>query len=149
MTKQFIEMGKKYKTRTGLPVRILAVDLITKEEEGKDNYQEIYPVVAAITNDSGSETVETYTSLGYSVSPSHTTLSDLLEVTPCDLLDIDDPVVITKGSDTLIGKIAHFAGLTSEGDAKVWIHGRTSMTVEDPDFDWWTPGECVPYYVSK
>lgn len=131
-----ISMGKKYRTRDGRAVRVLAVDLGGPAE---------FTVVAATKEKDGKEYVGLHTKEGRYCTTRKDNIRDLIEITPFDDMKIDDPVTITTGSQGNVGKVFHFAGTTEDGRPKVWAQGRTSLTVKNKVCDWWAPMGCKPY----
>ena len=130
-----ISMDKKYRTRDGRAVRVLAVDVNHSFKK----------VAAAVTFKDGSEEhVHSYNQYGM-ICGGQSSSADLIEVTPFDDMKIDDPVVVTIGSQGSVGRVFHFAGTTEDGRPKVWSQGRTSLTVKNKVCDWWVPVGCEPY----
>ena len=116
-------MEKKYRTRSGLPARILCTDR---------NHPD-YPVVTLILEKCGKESISNYTKdLTYSLNHGHSL--DLIEVTPYDHIKIDDPVLVY---DSLKGEKhkRHFAGVNEKGQPLTWCEGRTSFTTND-NIEW-------------
>ena len=111
-----IEMGKKYKTGAGEPMRILCVD----------GAHPIYPVIA---QDSRGYPVSftsegKYCSDGKAASCSP---SDLVEVSPYEDWPIDARVYVCMCGSTQWHK-RHFAGLDYDGRPMAWMDGCTSFT---------------------
>ena len=77
-----IEMNKKYKTRSGLPVRILATDI-----------ESDFPVCAALKSNKNEETLLRYTNNGRYFDP-YKHEYDLIEVTPYEDFKVDDLCVV-------------------------------------------------------
>ena len=130
-------MGKKYRTRDGRAVRVLAVDLNRRG----------WPVEAFVEDhDKSTGATHAYTDNGkFTRNGIGEHEADLIEITPFDDLKIDDPVVVTIGSQGSVGQVFHFAGTTEDGRPKVWAQGRTSLTVKSKQCDWWVPVGCKPY----
>lgn len=105
-----IEMTKTYKTKSGLPVRILCVDRLNT----------LYPVVALV-----SDTVIEFRSDG--VSDRWVEKLDLVEVSPYDDFKIDEPVMV-RGANDMDWRRMYFAGIDKDGYAAVWDCGATSWT---------------------
>lgn len=104
-----ISMDKKYKTKSGIPVRILAVNI------GGD-----YPVVAVIN-----EGAHQFTAEGLFFSGGGSDRKDLVEVTPYDDLEIDDKVIVTFLDGTQ--RYSYFAGIEDDCPL-VFTEGATSFT---------------------
>ena len=79
-----IEMSKKYKTRSGLPVRILCNDF----------KNDTYTVTAAVLEIHGVETLYSYTNTGEFLRGVINHPNDLIEVTPYDDFKEDDLCVV-------------------------------------------------------
>lgn len=130
-----ISMDKKYRTRDGRAVMLLMTTLKNAQ----------YPVAGIVTLNDGQQTVMNFTDRGRRFSDGSETAIDLIEVTLFDDLKIDDPVVVTIGSQGSVGRVFHFAGTTEDRRPKVWAQGRTSLTVKNKVCDWWAPVGCKPY----
>ena len=110
-----IEMGKKYKTRSGLPVRILCNDL---KYDG-------YTVVAAVYNpEVGYESTISVTNTGSYIEEEENSL-DLIEVTPYDDFKEDDLCVVWE-----ITESKEFRYFSHEKNSIAWCFssGGTSYT---------------------
>lgn len=105
-----ISMNKKYRTRQGEKVRILATDI--------DNV--VYPIAAEISG-----CIYQFTNEGYFYPYRGISKSDLVEVSPYKDLKIDDKVIATF--DYLDKRKVYFAGLV-DGNPTVFLDGRTSFT---------------------
>lgn len=106
-----VEMGKKYRTRSGVEVRILAVDL----DDGE------YTVAGFIKGNG----VYMYTSEGkFTISDSP---NDLVEVSEWDDFRVDDKVMVRRNSDTYWCK-RHFAGVNEVGKPTSFLNGCTSWS---------------------
>ncbi len=112
-----IEMGKKYRTRNGQPVRLLATDL-----KGTS-----WPVAAAITTDDGSETVFIYYPNGARWSGFECEI-DLVEVGPYDDFKIGEPVMAKLFPTSDVGLRRYFAGVTQDGRPMVFNDGLTAWS---------------------
>jgi|APSaa5957512493_1039668.scaffolds.fasta_scaffold01901_1 hypothetical protein len=75
---------KKYKTRNGLPARIICDDANNED----------YPVVALITTGRGAEEVQVFTAGLRFHTHKGTSELDLIEVTEWDDFEIDDKVLV-------------------------------------------------------
>ena len=111
-----IEMGKKYKTKTGLSVRILCTDLQDKN----------YPIVAAIMQDN-EEIVVSFTETGKFIENKEYGL-DLIEVTPYDDFKVDDLCVVWE-IETL--KEFRYFSHVENGTAHCFAWGTTSYSAEN------------------
>lgn len=119
-----IEMDKKYKTRNGLPVRILAT-----------NIKSPYPVVAAVLHIYNQEDVCAYTDVGKFILESDTDNEyDLIEVTPYDDFKEDDLCVVWT-DDKQLKEFRYFAAI-KENLPYVFDDGKTSFTSESRKVYW-------------
>lgn len=110
-----ISMDKKYRTRDGLPVRILCLDM--KDPD--------YPVVGLAESPNGYELMCCFTPEGrFSICDSEHD-RDLIEVSPYEDFKIDEPVMVRDGNGW---ERRHFAGVHSNGKPMTWIDGYTSFT---------------------
>ncbi len=112
-----ISMDKQYRTRCGHSVRIICT-----------NKQGGHPVIGLVSSGNSDESAEFFTSEG-----DHD-ISDwsLVEVTPYDGYQIDDPVMVRDHDDQEWNR-RHFAGVSPEGLAVTWSWGKTSWTARRPD----------------
>ena len=112
-------MDKKYKTRSGLPVRILCNDL---KYEG-------YTVIAAVYNpEAGYESTMSVTNTGSYIEGEENPL-DLIEVTPYDDFKEDDLCVVWNGKDKKVFR--YFHKINSRGKAVCFCFGQTSFHTSD------------------
>ena len=110
-----IELGKKYKTRSGLPVRILCNDL---KYDG-------YTVIAAVYNPgAGYESTMSVTNTGSYIDEEENPL-DLIEVTPYADFKEDDLCVVWKEKNN---KFFRYFSHAENGTAKCFALGCTSYT---------------------
>lgn len=110
-----IEMNKKYKTRSGLPVRILCNDF-------KNN---TYTVIAAVYDqETGCESTISVSSTGAYIEDEENPL-DLIEVTPYDDFKKDDLCVVWTGETT---KIFRYFSHVENGSVNCFVFGCTSYT---------------------
>ena len=109
-----IEMGKKYKTRSGLPVRILCNDLKC----------DTYTVIAAVYSQEGCEYTINVSSTGSYVEDKESAL-DLIEVTPYDDFKEGDLCVVWKVKDN---KFFRYFSHAKNGTANCFALGCTSYT---------------------
>ena len=109
-----IEMGKKYKTRSGLPVRIVATDIKSP-----------YPVVAALLVSCDVEIIRSYTDTGEFLLGDTNHPNDLIEVTPYDDFKEDDLCVVWE-----ITESKEFRYFSHEKSSIAWCFssGGTSYT---------------------
>lgn len=119
-----IDINKKYKTRSGLPVRILCVD--RKSEE--------FPVVALVTNKDGHEVASTFTKTG-SYHIEDVSMNDLIEVSPYEDFKVDDLCVVSATE----GKYKTFRYFAKEvqGIPYCFDDGKTSFTFNNEYFTAW------------
>lgn len=114
-----IEMSKKYKTRSGLPVRILCNDLKNAR----------YPVIAAVYDtETGNESIINVSSTGGYIEDEEHPL-DLIEVTPYDDFKEDDLCVVWNGKDKKVFR--YFHKINSRGKAVCFHFGQTSFHTSD------------------
>ena len=118
-----IELGKKYKTRSGLPVRILCNDF----------KNDTYTVIAAVYDQkTGYENTINVSSTGSYVEDEESAL-DLIEVTPYDDFKEDDLCVVWEEDSA---KIFRYFSHVENGTANCFAWGSTGYTTEDTNF--WT-----------
>ena len=111
-----IEMGKKYKTRNGLPVRILCNDIKCVT----------YTVIAAVyEQETGCESTMSVTNTGSYIEGEESPL-DLIEVTPYEDFKEDDLCVIWS-DDKEIEEFRCFA-YAKDNRAYFFADGKTSFT---------------------
>lgn len=121
-----IELGKKYRTKDGYSARILCVDRIS----------ELFPVIALVITEDGSESIESYTIDGHFYETSDSNCSDLVEVGPWDDY-VQDERVYVRHYDYNPWKKRHFARV-QDGKPATWNDGHTSWTAggEDDIITW-------------
>ena len=113
-----IEMGKKYKTRSGLPVRILCNDF----------KNDTYTVIAAVPDQAnGCDYLISVSSTGTYIEDEESPL-DLIEVTPYDDFKEDDLCVVW---DVEIVKNFRYFSHVENGKIHCFAWGYTSYTTED------------------
>jgi hypothetical protein len=116
-----IQMNKQYKTKSGLPVRVLCVDCENK----------YYPVVAIVDGD-----VFTYTKEGYFDGEAYPDDYDLVEVSPYDDFKKGDYVMVRDcDGDRWYPRV--FAGV-SEGAAVVYPCEYNPWSNNDMDTIRWS-----------
>lgn len=113
-----IDMNKKYRTRSGLPARVLCVDRIDE-----------FPIVYIVLYEER-EIVRTATITGKYTPTGVESSWDLIEITPYEDFKIDEPVMV-RDFDTGPWNRRHFAGVDEQGRAKTWDAGSTSWTVDN------------------
>ena len=120
-----IEMDKKYKTRSGLPVRILCNDL---------KYDR-YIVIAAVYNpEAGYESTMSITNTGSYIEGEENPL-DLIEVTPYDNFKEDDLCVVWDDGKER-EEFRYFA-YAKGNRAYFFADGKTSFTATPPQKVCW------------
>ena len=120
-----IEMGKKYKTRSGLPVRILCNDL---------KYDRYTVIAAVYDQETGYENTINVSSTGSYIEDEENPL-DLIEVTPYDDFKEDDLCVIWP-DDKDTEEFRYFA--YAKGNlAYFFADGKTSFTATPPQKVCW------------
>ena len=109
-----ISMDKVYKTKSGLPVRVICVDMATNDG---------YPVLALIEREHGTEYLHPYTLDGrYYVKSDY----DLVEYNPLNDFKLDDPIMVRlRIADSWVYR--HFAGIEN-GKPTTFINGLTSFS---------------------
>ena len=113
-----IEMDKKYKTRSGLPVRILCNDF-------KNN---TYTVIVAVYDQAtGCESINSVSSTGTYIEDEESPL-DLIEVAPYDDFKEDDLCVVWTEETT---KIFRYFSHVENGKATCFTCGYTSYTTKN------------------
>ena len=112
-----IDMSKKYRTRSGLQVRVLATDL----------RMAVYPVLTIVEYEE-CDSVEGYTSEGmYCSTNGNDSDMDLIEVVPFEEFSIDDKVLVWE--DNILGKFrGYFAGVSDEGKPTIFRNGSDSWS---------------------
>ena len=116
-----IEMGKKYKTRSGLPVRILCNDFKNS----------VYTVVAAVYDQkTGCESTISVTNTGSYIEDEENPL-DLIEVTPYDDFKEDDLCVVWNDDNKGNKLFRYFHKVNSTGKALCFNHGKTSFNINE------------------
>lgn len=114
-----IEMTKKYKTRSGLPVRILCNDFKT----------DIYKVIVAVYDpETDSEYTISVASTGIYIEDRESTL-DLIEVLPYDDFKEDDLCVVWK-DDKSLKDFRYFSHVEND-KARCFTCGYTSYTTKN------------------
>jgi hypothetical protein len=124
-----IDMNKKYKTRSGMPVRLLCTD---RDCGGS-------PIIGLAKYADGEELLYTWRSDGayYNATPYDL---DLVEVDPYQDWLIDDKIYV-RDAAIKDWTPAHFAGVSQDGSPTAWFSGRTSHT-ENERIVWplaWNP----------
>ena len=109
-----IEMTKKYKTRSGLPVRILCNDLKC----------DTYTVIAAVYEQEGCEFTISVSSTGSYIEDEENPL-DLIEVTPYDDFKEDDLCVVWGEEGA---KRFRYFSHVENGAVNCFVLGCTSYT---------------------
>jgi len=122
-----IDITKQYKTRSGLPVRIYAVDVKNTDDE----------IVHGAYFENRSWFVASWNEYGiFNTISTHQNFLDLIEVGKYDHINIDDKVLVwyDESNTKLIHNNekfkGHFAGLTKDGKPKIWGSGATSFTAK-------------------
>ena len=107
-----VQMGKKYKTKGGEPMRVLCVD------SGDSDY----PVICVDSTGSAKE----YTADGRYYSEREDEFRDLVEVSPYEDWPIDAKIIAKDDDGNEHPR--HFAGISSCGQPLAWNDGCTSFT---------------------
>ena len=118
-----IEMGKKYKTRSGLPVRVVATDIKSP-----------YPVVAALLVSCDVEIIRSYTHTGEFLLGDTNHPNDLIEVTLYDDFKEDDLCVVWNDDNKGNKLFRYFHKVNSTGKALCFNHGKTSFNISECSF---------------
>ena len=111
-----ISMDKKYRTRSGIDVRVLCTDSANLP----------YPVIVEFSTGE----IVRYSDEGVT-DVYKTTAAELIEVLPYEDFKIDDPVMVSNIAK--FWESAHFAGVNSEGEPLTYMNGKTS----------WSAGGCT------
>lgn len=119
-----IDASKKYRTRDGRAVRVLATDL-----KGGNR-----SLVVAIAEYDGDETVITLPPDGLEW-PDRATSYDLIEVGPYDDFVIDEPVLALVSGGSPEWQKRYFAGVSESGLPLVFINGRTRWSSNEHRID--------------
>ena len=107
-----ISMDKVYKTKSGLPVRVICVDAITS-----------CPVLALIKQTQDAEQLHSYAPDGQHYYKSD---YDLVEYNPLNDFKLDDPIMVRlRIADPWVYR--HFAGIEN-GKPTTFINGLTSFS---------------------
>lgn len=122
-----INLTSTYRTRCGMPVRVICIDRKHRE----------YPVVALVNIDN-QETIWTYSEYGqYSISRPENEY-DLVEYNIAETFVMDQPIWVR---DSILDKWVkrHFRSYDPKNKiVYAWGNGKTSFTVEvDDNFDDW------------
>ena len=123
-----ISMDKKYKTRTGLSVRVLCNDA-----KGK------FPVIALVLGVSGqSSEYIIRTTLEGSYYEREESENDLIEVSPYDDFEIDEPVMVRDSDGAVMSRWQrrYFAGINESGYPLAWAEGMTSWSADGYKTRW-------------
>lgn len=119
-----VTMDKKYTTRDGRPVRILAVDV----------KNDTYSVAVVILNGNGVEGVNSFTSNGYYYNDGEECNSDLIEVAP---FQKDDRVMVQ-----------HYKG--GMGVRRYFSHmSRDMFMCFDDGGNSWSTNETTPWSICR
>lgn len=113
-----ISIDKKYKTRSGFPVRIYAVDCggaLSVHGAYFYNNDEWFPI--------------SYTKNGRLVDNSIEHSLDLIEVSKYDHIKIDDKVLVWMDFIEQIKR--YFAGIGKDGKPRTWDEGKTAFTISE------------------
>lgn len=110
-----IDMNKKYKTRSGLPVRIVCVD--RKDEEMN--------VVGLIGVDADCELILTWDKNGSFLNSKNLDEYDLIEISPYEDFKVDDLCVV---KDYCGNHFFRYFAKEMEGIAYCFQNGKTSVT---------------------
>lgn len=138
MTK-VISMDKKYKTRSGLPVRILCVD----------RKYDVYPVVGLFL-DNDKEYCNYWGHSGCNYSDGSESSLDLIEVSPYEDFKVDDLCVVSD----FTGEVFRYFHKEIEGVAYCFQGGKTSFTSDGGSIAWCycrkaTPEEIATKTIKK
>jgi hypothetical protein len=113
-----ISMDKKYKTRHGMTARVVCVD-------AKGNQ----PVIALVFDSHSSKEFVIRTSIKGEFFDGDVHELDLIEVSPYDDFNIDDPVMVRRDDDLVrVWKRRYFAGVNGCGEPLTWYEGMTSWS---------------------
>lgn len=123
-----IDILKKYRTRSKLPVQILKIDLKSK-----------FPVAAIIHESETREFIGSFTEYGSFYTHEESEM-DLVEVSPFEDFKIDEPVMVRDAPEEQWSR-AYFAGVgRNSGSPTVWPSGKTSWTAVN--------NQCCEYRIA-
>ena len=125
-----IDISKKYRTRSKLPVEILRTDIKSTD----------FPVVAIIQLSDDKEFSDCFTEYGKLYAHGESDM-DLIEMCPYEDFKIDEPVMVrSASSDSWMRR--YFAGVDENGKALTWAHGGTSWSSHTSKFNYTEWTEC-------
>ena len=124
-----IDISKKYRTRSNLPVEILRTDIKSID----------FPVVAIIRLSDDKEFTNCFTEYGNFYAHGESDM-DLFEVSQYEDFKIDD-LVMVRESPSKSWKRRYFAG-TRDGKALTWDSGATSWSSNNNEFHCSAWKEC-------
>lgn len=131
-----IDITKKYRTRCGYPVKIVASNLSGK-----------CPILFVYTRDDGYVDSTTCDLNGIVYSGSRESEYDLIEVSPYADFKIDDKVLV-RNENTASWKKRYFAGVSADGNPLTFNDGATSWShdvknyIKNSIIEW---NECIKY----
>lgn len=114
-----IDMNKKYRYRSGAPARVLCVDRPVPH--------------SSVLAMSESGAISYHTPDGVVWDQEHG--FDLIEVSPWDDFEVDEPVMVRHGGG-FCWTHRHFAGVCEGGRAATWADGLTSWTASNIITTW-------------
>ena len=116
-----IDITKKYQTRDGEPVEIIAV-----------NGREPFPVIGYIGD--ASTIVHMWRKSGSFLEDEEESRCDLIEISPYADWEIDDKILVSD--DGIVWQRKHFAGVDDAGFPMAWYSGETSWTSRGGKYSW-------------
>lgn len=127
-----IEISKKYKTKSGMPVKILAVS--------ENPLSTAHTICGIVFYGSGSERFVTWGIDGTYYENGNSSPLDLVEVSPYEDWKINDRVICYDSMGRQYRR--YFAGLDERGEPTTYLDGATSWSSgENPLTSTWTKME--------
>ena len=127
-----ISMNKKYKTKQGADVKIVAIDKDRK-----------YPVIGYYSNLDGDESLISWTIEGR-FGIDEESICDLIESNPYADFKIDDKVLVKYNVSNNWYK-RYFYKLNDDGECIVFDEGRTSFSYGGHDYDTIVVAHCIKW----
>ena len=123
-----IDMTKKYRTKENKEVRIYATDGAGE-----------HCIHGAISEDTGGWRYALWTRNGEFISKTTGSLDDIIEISPYDGWQVDDPIRVWNNAADKMR--AHFKGISPQGLPQVWADGKTSWTASKDAYYTYTYAE--------
>jgi hypothetical protein len=123
-----VSMDKKYKTRHGMTARVVCVD-------AKGDAKGDQPVIALVLDSPTSTEFVIRTSLKGEFYNGHEHELDLIEVSPYEDFEIDEPVMVRVDGNSQWER-RYFAGINESGYPLAWVEGMTSWSADGYKTRW-------------